>query len=105
MKITTTVAQRQTVSQKLCISKEMLQMNNFELERYLSELATENPLLEKCETVIPNPYSEHRPYRLSLNEIQGFVQLDSGISLQEALHEQILYSKFPNLAKMQLSTL
>lgn len=105
MRITTTVEQRQIVSQRMCLSKEMLQMNNIELEHYLDELALENPLLEKRENVMPRHNSEHRPYRLSLSEIKDIPHSDSGVSLQESLHEQILFSKFPKLAKVQLEYL
>lgn len=87
MKISLELAQKQLLSQKMIQSIEILQMNAQELSEYLNEVALENPAIDieagfSAAKSMPLPRQETEP--------EGDVWEDTGDTLQEFLHEQLL---------------
>lgn len=104
MNLTMREEQRQIVTQKMCVSKEILQLNNVELDQYMNMVTLENPLLEKRDPAGVRLIGR-RPIKISYDELDGIVPADSGCSLIESLHEQALYARIPELLRMQVNYL
>ena len=87
MKISLELAQKQILSQKMIQSVEILQMNAQELNEYLNEVSLENPAID-----IESGFSANRSGPLPPQETgpEGDVWEDTGDTLQEFLHEQLL---------------
>ncbi len=87
MKINLELAQKQILSQKMIQSVEILQMNAQELNEYLNEVSLENPAID-----IEAGFSTKKSSPLLPQETgpEGDVWEDTGDTLQEFLHEQLL---------------
>lgn len=107
MKITLNNEQKLVLGQEMQMSMQVLQMNTQELEAYLQELATENPLLEIHAPAEHSPSFSHpvqaHAAQTDLPEASERLQSASLYeSLKGALREQIAAARVPVLMRREL---